>query len=97
MEANVWNCDRSPAEGEQSDNAPRKEWTIHGCESLAGSYNRGEADEEEGFDGGAEGDERRLGLIFREVEAYYPQAKAPDENVEVSETSQRSSGVCDMV
>ncbi len=40
---------------------------MHGCENLAGSYNRGEADEEEGFDGGAEGDARRLGLIFREV------------------------------
>ena len=42
---------------------------MHGCENLAGSYNRGEADEEEGFDGGAEGDGRRLGLIFREVGA----------------------------
>ena len=64
METNVWNCNGSPAECEQSDNAPRKEWTMHGCENLAGSYKRGEADEEEGFDGGAEGDDRRLGLSF---------------------------------
>ena len=36
------------------------------------SHHRGEADEEQSFEGDAEAGERRLGLDFREVEGSHP-------------------------
>ena len=50
---------------------------------MEGSHCRGETDEEESCEGGAEADERRLGLDFREVEGSHHSADADE--VEICE------------
>ena len=46
---------------------------------MEGSHCRGETDEEESCEGGAEADERRLGLDFREVEGSHHEGDADEE------------------